>query len=624
MSSRLVVGVKEVQHLTLGRDKQRRFIDDIIAAFIFMTFLTIHVVNYNVTRAFDLRSSFDSLSNREFFVNNTENFFQTATTIHNKDEIWNFVDDVLVPTLFQNENLDSTNPVFRNSNIGLFGLRFRTQRRKALGENQYSPVQDTMLNSYLNISATTFPIVPEYTTEEESRDIQSFGPSTASITYDVIDTPVTTSVNEFVFQSSTQTRAIKTTGSRGLIYDGSGYVYDVLYGNTTRALEEIEMLETNFMDEETRTLFIHCFFYNPNINNFITYKLLFEILPTGGVVETTLVRGATIFENTIFVTVYNNVCEYLATAVVILSSIRAMWKLMKMFLRIDIVVTSMVVWYVFDVIVAALFIFARADSIRTLWSVETGSFPKSLLENKMYDFEHLLAVQERSVRTDYIIFLLFSLRIFKITFVSKSVSLFFKSLLESIVEVVSYISTAMLTIVVFATMAWISYGAYYDATDTLRHSFVYHLLWFVRGYPEKPDYWEPFKVYDIDVQRISFFVMILFLRAIWIAFVVNLWMDKASSWRRARLGTFSHENVFTLSQFTTTPLNRYSRFVRMVQTKISRFSIFKHDFENLEILFQLLQIRCTFSYKTSHGFTDQRRIQEMEGTFERVESISLR
>ena len=112
----------------------------------------------------------------------------------------------------------------------------------------------------MNISATTFPIVPEYTTEEESRDIQSFGPSTASITYDVIDTPVTTSVNEFVFQSSTQTRAIQTIGSRGVVYDGSGYVYDVLYGNTTRALEEIEMLETNFMDEETRSLFIHCFF----------------------------------------------------------------------------------------------------------------------------------------------------------------------------------------------------------------------------------------------------------------------------------------------------------------------------------------------------------------------------
>ena len=210
---------------------------------------------------------------------------------------------------------------------------------------------------------------------------------------------------------------------------------------------------------------------------------------------------------------------------------------MKMFLGIDIVVKSMAVWYLFDVIVATLFIIARADSLQTLWSVETGSFPKSLLENKMYDFEHLLAVQEKSVRTDYIIFLLFSLRIFKITFVSKSVSLFFKSLLESVVEVVSYISTAMLTIVVFSTLAWISYGAYYDATDTLRHSFVYHLLWFVRGYPEKPDYWQPFKVYDIDIQRISFFVMVLLLRAIWIAFLVNLWMDKASSWRRARLGT---------------------------------------------------------------------------------------
>ena len=163
-----------------------------------------------------------------------------------------------------------------------------------------------------------------------------------------------------------------------------------------------------------------------------------------------------------------------------------------------------------------------------------------------YDFEHLLVVQERSVRTDFVIFLLFSLRVFKITFISSSVSLFFKSLWESLVEVVSYISTAMLTIVVFSTCAWISFGPYYDATDTLRHSFVHHLLWFVRGYPEKPDHWEPFKVYDIDIQRISFFVMILLLRAIWIAFVVNLWMDKASSWRRARLGTYLSSHAVTL------------------------------------------------------------------------------
>ena len=275
--------------------------------------------------------------------------------------------------------------------------------------------------------------------------------------------------------------------------------------------------------------------------------------------------------------------------------------------------------------VATLFIIARADSLQTLWSVETGSFPKSLLENKMYDFEHLLAVQEKSVRTDYIIFLLFSLRIFKITFVSKSVSLFFKSLLESIVEVVSYISTAMLTIVVFATLGWISYGAYYDATDTLRHSFVYHLLWFVRGYPEKPDYWQPFKVYDIDIQRISFFVMVLLLRAIWIAFLVNLWMDKASSWRRARLGTWcSSAKILIKSLKYLLYFIRYGRYVRMVQTKISRFSIFILDFENVDILFQLLQIRCTCSYKTSHGFTNQHRIQEMEGTFQRIESISLR
>ena len=379
-----MVGVKEVQRLTLGRDKQRRFCDDIIAAFIFMAFLTLHVANHIETGAFDLRTSFDSLSNQEFLINNTEMHFQTAKLVRNEDDMWNFVDSVLVPTLFQNENEDLDNPVFRNSNIGLFGLRFRTQKRGALGENEYSTTQNTMFDSYFNITATEYPIVPEYTRAEESRDIISFGPTTSSIQYEVVDTTETSFVNEFVFQSSTQTRAIDTIGRRGVVYDGSGYVYDVLYGNTTSALEDIEMLKTNFVDTETRSMFIHCFFYNPNVNNFITYKFLFEILPAGGVAETALVRGSPIFENSIWRTEYNKVCEYLATAVIIISSIRAIWKLIKMFLGIDIVVMSMIVWYLFDVIVASLFLYARADSIRTLWSVETGSFPKSLLEDKMY------------------------------------------------------------------------------------------------------------------------------------------------------------------------------------------------------------------------------------------------
>jgi len=299
----------------------------------------------------------------------------------------------------------------------------------------------------------------------------------------------------------------------------------------------MEMLKNTFIEKETRSLFIHTFFYNPNVNHFITYKLLFEILPSGGVAETSLVRSEPIFENDTLVTQYNIVCLYLASAVIAFFGLRAIWKLGKMFLGIDIFVTSMVLWYIFDVIVASLFIVSRAQSIRALWSVGTGSFSKSLLEYVMYDFEYLLYIQENSRRMDFIIFLLFSLRIFKLTFLSKSVSLFFKSLWESLVEVLSYIATATLMIVVFSICAWVSYGAYYDMVDTVRHSFVYHLLWFVRGHPDKPDHWEPFKVYDIDVQRITFLVLILLMRAIWIAFVVNLWMDKASSWRRARLGT---------------------------------------------------------------------------------------
>ena len=59
----------------------------------------------------------------------------------------------------------------------------------------------------------------------------------------------------------------------------------------------MEMLKGTFIEKETRSLFIHTFFYNPNVNHFITYKLLFEILPSGGVAETSLVRSEPIFEN---------------------------------------------------------------------------------------------------------------------------------------------------------------------------------------------------------------------------------------------------------------------------------------------------------------------------------------
>jgi len=224
-----VVGVNEVQHLTLDRDSKKRFCDDIVASFIFMLFLTLHVVNHDITTAFDMRSSFDSITNSEFLMTNTEKYFQTASTIRSVGEIWEFVDNVLVPTLFQGENENVANPIVKDRNVGLFGVRFRSQKRETLGQNEYSDVQNSLMKGYFNQSALEFPIVPSYTTNEESRVIESFGPSTLSLKYEVLGTSVSSSVSEYTFQSATQTLAIDTAGRRGVTYDGSGFVFDVLY-----------------------------------------------------------------------------------------------------------------------------------------------------------------------------------------------------------------------------------------------------------------------------------------------------------------------------------------------------------------------------------------------------------
>ncbi len=70
-------------------------------------------------------------------------------------------------------------------------------------------------------------------------------------------------------------------------YMGGGYVFKVVVGNNLTYLQnQIYLLKKlNWLDKQTAALFVEFTLFNPNINLFQYCSILFEILPSGSIVN---------------------------------------------------------------------------------------------------------------------------------------------------------------------------------------------------------------------------------------------------------------------------------------------------------------------------------------------------
>ena len=80
------------------------------------------------------------------------------------------------------------------------------------------------------------------------------------------------------------------SGGRFATYSGGGYVVD-LPTNATAAAEAIEDLRRHgWVDRATRAVFVDMSCYNANTESFLSARLLFEFLPTGGIIPYPILR----------------------------------------------------------------------------------------------------------------------------------------------------------------------------------------------------------------------------------------------------------------------------------------------------------------------------------------------
>jgi polycystin 1L2 len=102
------------------------------------------------------------------------------------------------------------------------------------------------------------------------------------------------SLNAFQYTSSLSISSFPFAGISN--YLGGGYVFK-MNGNSNDSVTNFTFLEqNNWIDRQTRALFVEFSLFNPNVNMFVHCSLLFEFLPTGSIVKSYRFSPMTLFD----------------------------------------------------------------------------------------------------------------------------------------------------------------------------------------------------------------------------------------------------------------------------------------------------------------------------------------
>jgi len=110
--------------------------------------------------------------------------------------------------------------------------------------------------------------------------------------------------NSFMFQIP---EGLMHTGSYA-VYDDDGYAYEFNMTDKTALLNDIAILQgLNWIDRNTRSIFIEFTTFNPNINLFSYNSILFEFLSTGNIIKSAKFNPLPVYskDNSIFMLIIN-------------------------------------------------------------------------------------------------------------------------------------------------------------------------------------------------------------------------------------------------------------------------------------------------------------------------------
>ena len=156
------------------------------------------------------------------------------------------------------------------------------------------------------------------------------------------------------------------------MYSGGGYVYKIL-GSINQTYDEIQSLfENNWIDRNTRTLFVEFSIYNPNINLFAFCSILFEFLPSGNIVYSLTVDSFDLFNANTYAKLLTKVAYLIIVLVFMLIEIKKMYKLKKLYFVNSLNIFE---WVLYSCSIASLimFTFKTNSASQILDSVKLNS-----------------------------------------------------------------------------------------------------------------------------------------------------------------------------------------------------------------------------------------------------------
>ena len=116
-------------------------------------------------------------------------------------------------------------------------------------------------------------------------------------------------------------------------YNGGGYVYKMM-STINQSYEDIQKLfESQWIDRNTRSLFVEFTLYNPNINLFAFCSILFEFLPTGNIIASSTFDNFDLYNVNSYEKLLTKIAFLIVVILFMLAEIKKILKLKKEYFK---------------------------------------------------------------------------------------------------------------------------------------------------------------------------------------------------------------------------------------------------------------------------------------------------
>lgn len=179
--------------------------------------------------------------------------YKSFRSIKRVDEFWTYMTEVFPPQMFSDQGAGPGVAYGTNYLVGAVRLR-QVRVKPAL-----CPVQKAFHSVLRNCYG-------RYSIGDEDRS--PYGPG-----------------SRWTFRSCDELGSVCSQYAFLRRYDGGGYVIDLINGTSDgETARLIELRDMNWIDLQTRAVFIDFTMYNPSVNQFFVGQLTFEFLPSGGII----------------------------------------------------------------------------------------------------------------------------------------------------------------------------------------------------------------------------------------------------------------------------------------------------------------------------------------------------